>query len=190
LLFELIFQRYEREATMITSNLPFDEWTETFGSERLTGALLDRLTHHVHIPSAQASRTLRYKSTVKILAPSLPPEREKVDDYCAAVLTQVASTSAASFFLALHKGLHISRRDQPHLMAQLPDLAVPEMGAAASFHPHNARPQLPEETQHLVASLLLAQHRTPRGVNTVRLKHILRQIEPDRDNLRHDRSPL
>ncbi|PSO09582.1 ATP-binding protein, partial [Sphingobium sp. AEW4] len=30
-------------------NLPFDEWTETFGSERLTGALLDRLTHHVSI---------------------------------------------------------------------------------------------------------------------------------------------
>ena len=30
-------------------NLPFDEWTEVFGSERLTGALLDRLTHHVHI---------------------------------------------------------------------------------------------------------------------------------------------
>ena len=33
----------------MTSNLPFDEWTEIFGSERLTGALLDRLTHHVHI---------------------------------------------------------------------------------------------------------------------------------------------
>ncbi len=32
-----------------TSNLPFDEWTETFGSERLTGARLDRLTHHVNI---------------------------------------------------------------------------------------------------------------------------------------------
>ena len=31
------------------TNLPFDEWTETFGSDRLTGALLDRLTHHVHI---------------------------------------------------------------------------------------------------------------------------------------------
>ena len=27
----------------------FDEWTDVFGSERLTGALLDRLTHHVHI---------------------------------------------------------------------------------------------------------------------------------------------
>ena len=34
---------------MITSNLPFDEWTETFGTKRLTGALLDRLTHHVNI---------------------------------------------------------------------------------------------------------------------------------------------
>jgi IstB-like ATP binding protein len=34
---------------MVTSNLPFDEWTTIFGSERLTGALLDRLTHHVHI---------------------------------------------------------------------------------------------------------------------------------------------
>ena len=33
----------------MTSNLPFAEWTEVLGSERLTGALLDRLTHHVHI---------------------------------------------------------------------------------------------------------------------------------------------
>lgn len=49
LLFELISQRYERGATIITSNLPFDEWTATFGDERLTGALLERLTHHVHI---------------------------------------------------------------------------------------------------------------------------------------------
>lgn len=49
LLFELISQRYERGSTLITSNLPFDEWTETLGSERLTGALLDRITHHVNI---------------------------------------------------------------------------------------------------------------------------------------------
>ncbi len=48
-LFQLISQRYERGSTLITSNLPFDEWTETFGSERLTGALLDRLTHQVTI---------------------------------------------------------------------------------------------------------------------------------------------
>ncbi len=49
LLFEVFSQRYERASTLVTSNLPFDEWTEIFGSQRLTGALLDRLTHHVHI---------------------------------------------------------------------------------------------------------------------------------------------
>lgn len=49
LLFEVISQRYERGSTIITSNLPFEDWTGVFGSERLTGALLDRLTHHVHI---------------------------------------------------------------------------------------------------------------------------------------------
>lgn len=49
LLFEVFSRRYERSATLATSNLPFNEWTEAFGSESLTGALLDRLTHHVHI---------------------------------------------------------------------------------------------------------------------------------------------
>ena len=48
-LFEVFSQRYERSSTLVTSNLPFAEWTEVLGSERLTGALLDRLTHHVHI---------------------------------------------------------------------------------------------------------------------------------------------
>ena len=49
LLFESLSQRYERGSVLVTSNLPFDEWTSIFGTERLTGALLDRLTHHVHI---------------------------------------------------------------------------------------------------------------------------------------------
>ena len=49
LLFEVFSQRYERGSTVITSNLPFEDWTSVLGSERLTGALLDRLTHHVHI---------------------------------------------------------------------------------------------------------------------------------------------
>ncbi len=46
---EGLSQRYERGSVLVTSNLPFDEWTSVFGSERLTGALLDRLTHHVHV---------------------------------------------------------------------------------------------------------------------------------------------
>jgi len=52
LLFEVISQAYERHSLMVTSNLPFEEWTEIFGSERLTGALIDRLTHRCHILEA------------------------------------------------------------------------------------------------------------------------------------------
>jgi DNA replication protein DnaC len=48
-LFEVFSQRYEHGSTIVTSNLPFEEWTSVMGSKRLTGALLDRLTHHVHI---------------------------------------------------------------------------------------------------------------------------------------------
>jgi DNA replication protein DnaC len=48
MLFEVFSQRYERGSALMTSNLPFTEWTDVLGSERLTGALLDRLTHHVH----------------------------------------------------------------------------------------------------------------------------------------------
>ena len=49
LLFKVFSQRYERGSTIVTSNLPFEDWTSVLGSERLTGALLDRLTHHLHI---------------------------------------------------------------------------------------------------------------------------------------------
>ena len=49
LLFDVFSRRYENGATIVTSNLSFQEWTSVFASERLTGALLDRITHHVHI---------------------------------------------------------------------------------------------------------------------------------------------
>jgi DNA replication protein DnaC len=49
ILFEIFSQRHERGSTIVTSNLPFEEWTSVFENQRLTGALLDRLTHHVHI---------------------------------------------------------------------------------------------------------------------------------------------
>jgi len=52
LLFEVISRAYERTSLIVTTNLPFETWTEVLGSERLTGALLDRLTHRVHILEA------------------------------------------------------------------------------------------------------------------------------------------
>lgn len=52
LLFEVISRAYERTSLIVTTNLPFESWTEVMGSERLTGALLDRLTHRVHILEA------------------------------------------------------------------------------------------------------------------------------------------
>lgn len=49
LLFEVFSERYEQKSVVITSNLPFEEWPQVFGCHRLTGALLDRLTHRSHI---------------------------------------------------------------------------------------------------------------------------------------------
>lgn len=49
LLFDVISSAYERSSLIVTSNLPFESWTEVLGSERLTGATLDRLTHRCRI---------------------------------------------------------------------------------------------------------------------------------------------
>jgi len=52
LLFEVVSRAYERQSIILTTNLPFEHWTEILGNERLTGALLDRVTHRVHIIEA------------------------------------------------------------------------------------------------------------------------------------------
>ena len=60
LLFEVVSRAYERTSIILTTNLPFEHWTEVLGNERLTGALLDRITHRVHIIEANgASYRLR-----------------------------------------------------------------------------------------------------------------------------------
>ena len=69
LLFDIVGRAYEHQSLMVTSNLPFEEWTEIFGSERLTGALLDRLTHRCHIIEANGEsyrlRQAKNRSTTK-----------------------------------------------------------------------------------------------------------------------------
>lgn len=52
LLFDVISTAYERQSLIVTTNLPFESWTEVLSSERLTGATLDRLTHRCHILEA------------------------------------------------------------------------------------------------------------------------------------------
>ena len=76
LLLEVFSQRYERGSILVTTNLPFDEWTEVFGSERLTGALLDRLTHHVHIleMNGESYRLKRSRENAASQAPEKPED--------------------------------------------------------------------------------------------------------------------
>jgi DNA replication protein DnaC len=90
LLFDVFSQRHERGSTIVTSNLPFDEWTSVLGSERLTGALLDRLTHHVHILEFNGesyrlkhSKARRRTASPKAepppqIAPSIDPETGEI----------------------------------------------------------------------------------------------------------------
>jgi DNA replication protein DnaC len=49
LLFQVFADRYERASLLVTSNLPFSEWSQVFQGERMTAALLDRLTHRCHV---------------------------------------------------------------------------------------------------------------------------------------------
>lgn len=66
LLFEVVSRAYERTSLIVTTNLPFEAWTEVLGTERLTGALLDRLTHRVHILEANGE-SYRLKDSRKRL---------------------------------------------------------------------------------------------------------------------------
>jgi DNA replication protein DnaC len=52
LLFDVISRAYERTSVIVTTNLPFERWTEVLGNERLVAATLDRLTHRCHILEA------------------------------------------------------------------------------------------------------------------------------------------
>jgi DNA replication protein DnaC len=83
LLFDVISTAYERTSVIVTTNLPFEQWTEVLGSERLTGAVLDRLTHRCHILEASGEsyrlKDARRRSPGKRAAeiPAKPPEKDQ-----------------------------------------------------------------------------------------------------------------
>lgn len=52
-MFDVLATAYERNSLIVATNLPFENWTEVLGSERLTGAARDRLTHRRHILETQ-----------------------------------------------------------------------------------------------------------------------------------------
>jgi DNA replication protein DnaC len=74
LLFEVVSRAYERLSLIVTTNLPFEQWTEVCGSQRLTGAMLDRLTHRVHILEANGE-SYRLSESRRRLKARKPPNQ-------------------------------------------------------------------------------------------------------------------
>jgi DNA replication protein DnaC len=78
LLFEVIGQAYEHHSPILTTKLAFEEGTEIFGSDRFTGALLDRFTHRCHILEANGEsyrlRQARKRPNWKTSAPQHPKQ--------------------------------------------------------------------------------------------------------------------
>jgi DNA replication protein DnaC len=64
LLFQVFADRYERRSLLVTSNLAFSEWGQVFQGERMTAALLDRLTHRCHIFEMN-SESFRFRESMK-----------------------------------------------------------------------------------------------------------------------------
>jgi DNA replication protein DnaC len=81
LLFDVVSRACERASLIVTTNLPFEQWTEVLGSERLTGAMLDRLTHRVHILEAngESCRLKESKQRFKRRLQAAAPGSEEND---------------------------------------------------------------------------------------------------------------
>jgi len=83
LLFDVVSRCYERVSLIVTTNLPFESWTEVLGTERLTGAMLDRLTHRVHILEANG-QSFRLKESKRRLKHRLQAAQQPDEEHDAA----------------------------------------------------------------------------------------------------------
>jgi hypothetical protein len=97
----------------------------------------------------------------------------------------MACASAASFLLPLHERLDILRRDQPNIMPKPADLAAPVMRARAGLHRHQARRLTREKVEQPRARQLSLKHHRAVWRRRMQMKHILRNIDPDRDSICH-----
>jgi DNA replication protein DnaC len=73
LLFQILADRYEKGSVMITTNLGFADWTQVFGDQAMTAALLDRLTHKARIVNCNW-QSYRLKQSLE--SGNIMPERE------------------------------------------------------------------------------------------------------------------
>jgi hypothetical protein len=114
LLFEVVGRAYEQQSLMVTTNLPFEKWTEVFGSERLTGALLDRMTHRCHIIEAngESYRLRQAKKRSKTL------KKNKNNNYRVMHLTGVTTICCSMPWKSIRRPCLSLRRDsQPTKIA-------------------------------------------------------------------------
>lgn len=79
LLFQVFADRYERRSLLITSNLAFSDWGQIFQGERMTAALLDRLTHHCHIFEMNGE-SYRFKESMNKKQPKASRPKQSSDD--------------------------------------------------------------------------------------------------------------
>lgn len=80
MLFEVVSRAYEKLSLIVTTNLPFESCVEIFGCERLTDALLDRLTHRVHIIEANGPSYRLWQSKRRLQKPdSQSQENDRTD---------------------------------------------------------------------------------------------------------------
>jgi DNA replication protein DnaC len=79
LLFQLFADRYERKSLLLTSNLAFGDWGQVFQGERMTAALLDRLTHRCHIFEMNGE-SYRFRESMKAKKSKNPKDKAAKDE--------------------------------------------------------------------------------------------------------------